>query len=115
MQDIVIEQHQKIASDDMGGLEPKLFLAVGARTMLTRNPWARNGLCDGSLGTISDIVYKKDEQPAALPMAYIVKFDSSYTAPSFLSDITRCPHYIRNKRVRCVWFFTRKIKSYFQG
>ena len=39
MQDIVIEQHQKIASDDMGGLEPKLFLAVGARTMLTRNPW----------------------------------------------------------------------------
>ena len=42
------------------------------------------------MGTISDIIYKQGDQLPALPIAVIVKFDSTYTAPSFLSDIPRC-------------------------
>ena len=77
----------KLPSDDMGGLEPKLFLAVGARVMLTRNRWTEKGLCNGSMGTISDIVFRQGDQPPALPIAVIVQFDSTYTGPSFRSDL----------------------------
>ena len=70
----------------MGGLEPKLFLAVGARVMLTRNLWTEKGLCNGSMDTISDIVFKQGAQPPAV----IVQFDSTYTGPRFRSDLPRC-------------------------
>ena len=66
----------KLPSDDMGGLEPKLFLAVVARVMLTRNLSTEKGLCNGSMGKISDIVFKQGDQPSALPIAVIVQFDS---------------------------------------
>ena len=36
----------KLTSDDMGGLEPTLFLAVGSRVMLTRNLWTEKRLCN---------------------------------------------------------------------
>ncbi len=36
---------KKISSDDMSGLEPVVFLAKGARVMLTMNLWASVGLC----------------------------------------------------------------------
>ena len=67
----------------MGGLELKLFLAVGSRVMLTRNLWTEKGLCNRSMGNISDIVYNQGDQPPALPIAVIVKSDSTYTRPRF--------------------------------
>ena len=79
----------KIASDDMGGLEPKLFLAKGARVMLTRNLWTDKGLCNGSMGTVLDIVYKQGDTPPALPIAVVVQFDDTYTGPSFSSEKPR--------------------------
>ena len=42
------------------------------------------------MGTISDIVFKQGDQPPALPIAVIVQFDSTYTGPSFRSDLPRC-------------------------
>ena len=80
----------KLASDEMGGLESKLFLAKRARVMLTRNLWTEKGLCNGSMGTISDIIYKRGDKPPALPIAIMIKFDSTYTGPSFCSDKARC-------------------------
>ena len=74
----------------MGGLEPKIFLAVGARVMLTRNLWTEKRLCNGCMGAISDIVFKQGDQPPALPIAVIVQFDSTYTGPRFRSDLPRC-------------------------
>ena len=34
-------------SDEMSGLEPVVFLAKGARVMLTMNLWSSIGLCNG--------------------------------------------------------------------
>jgi len=76
----------KLPSDDMGGLEPKIFLAIGARVMLTRNLWTCKGLCNGSMGIVKDIVYQEGDAPPNLPIAVVVRFDSSYSAPSILSD-----------------------------
>ena len=67
----------------MGGLEPKLVSAIGARVMLTRNLWTKKGLCIGSMRTVSDITYKQGDHPPALPIAVIVKFDDTCTSSSF--------------------------------
>ena len=80
----------KLASDDMGGLESKLFLAKGAIVMLTRNLWTEKGLCNGSMDTISDIIYERGDKPPALPVAIMIQFDNTYTGPSFCSDKARC-------------------------
>ena len=58
--------------------------------MLTRNLWTEKGLCNESMGTISDIVFKQGDQPPSLPIAVIVQFDSTYTGPSFRSGLPRC-------------------------
>ena len=80
----------KLASDDIGGLESKLFLAKGARVMLTRNLWTEKGLCNGPRGTISDIICKRGDKPPALPVAIMIQFDNTYTGSSFCSDKARC-------------------------
>jgi len=80
---------EKFSSDDMGGLEPKLFLSVGARVMLTRNLWTDKGLCNGSMGIVKDIIYQEGDSLPNLPIAVIVQFDSC-TGPSFCEDQPRC-------------------------
>lgn len=50
----------KIGVQDLYGLEPSLFLKVGAVVMLTMNLWPSAGLCNGSTGTVVDIVYSHD-------------------------------------------------------
>ena len=80
----------KLASDDMGGLERKLFLCIGARVMLTRNLWTEKGLCNGSMGIVKDIVYSEGDTPPLLPISVIVRFDTSYSGPSFLENESFC-------------------------
>ena len=70
----------------MYGLEPLLFLAKGAKVMLTMNLWPKIGLCNGATGKVVHIVYQTNHQPPDLPIAAIVKFDN-YTGPS-ISDTT---------------------------
>ena len=59
----------------MSGLEPAVFLAKGAKVMLTMNLWISVGLCDGATGTVIDIIYEINHQPPELPIAVGVKFD----------------------------------------
>ena len=49
--------------------------------MLTINLWASVGLCNGSTGTIIDIIYAENHAPPDLPIAVLVKFDD-YCGPS---------------------------------
>ena len=57
---------------------------------------------NGSIGTIPDFLYKQDDQPPPLPIAGIVKFNSTYTEPSFLSDIPRCVPIIKTISQICM-------------
>lgn len=78
----------KLSSEDFG-LENEIFLAQGAKVMLTRNLWPDVALCNGSLGVKQNIVFQRNQFPPALPIAVIVKFDK-YTGPSFFNDIDNC-------------------------
>ena len=80
---------KKISSDDMSGLEPIVFLAKGARVMLTMNLWSSVGLCNGATGTVVDIIYQNNHQPPDLPIAVIVEFEN-YRGPVFNENQPLC-------------------------
>lgn len=61
--------------DDAGSLYPVLFLATGARVMLTANLWQEVGLCNGAGGTVHALLYQNGHQPPDLPIAVLVNFD----------------------------------------
>ena len=79
-------QAAKISSQDMYGLEPTLLISKGALVMLTMNLWPSVGLCNGSTGTVVDIIYMTPYKPPDLPVAVIVKFDN-YIGPSISEKI----------------------------
>ncbi len=73
----------------MSGLEPVVFLAKGARVMLTMNLWSSVGLCNGATGTVVDIIYQNNHQPPDLPIAVIVDF-LNYRGPVFNENQPLC-------------------------
>ena len=44
--------------EGMSGLEQIVFLAKGAKVMLTMNLWPHVGLCNGATGTAHDFIYE---------------------------------------------------------
>ncbi|CAB3990332.1 ATP-dependent DNA helicase PIF1-like [Paramuricea clavata] len=48
------------------------------------NLWPSAGLCNGSTGTVIDIIYAPNHTPPSLPIAVIVRFDD-YIGPSFFN------------------------------
>ena len=80
---------KKMSSDEMSGLEPVVFLAKGARVMLTMNLWSSVGLCNGATGTVIDFIFKNNHQPPDLPIAVVVQFED-YRGPSFSDNHPSC-------------------------
>ena len=74
----------------MGGLEPVIYLAKGARVMLTMNIWTDVGLCNGALGTVLYFVYAKTHNPPTLPICVLVQLDDDYNGPSISQRYPRC-------------------------
>jgi ATP-dependent exoDNAse (exonuclease V) alpha subunit len=69
------------------GLEQKLYFCIGARVMLRSNLWIDQGLVNGSIGTITDIVYAPGKSPPSdPPITVLVKFDH-YDGPSLNGSI----------------------------
>ena len=73
---------KRIPAENMSGLEPVVFLAKGAKVMLTMNLWSSVGLCNGATGTVIDFIFETNHRPPDLPVAVIVQFDK-YRGPSF--------------------------------
>ena len=74
----------------MGGLEPIIYLSKKARVTLTRNLWTEAGLCNGTMGTIKDIIFSESHKATMLPIAIIVQFNDDYLGPSFCKDTPNC-------------------------
>jgi PIF1-like helicase/Helitron helicase-like domain at N-terminus len=53
---------KNMSSDQLYGLECALFLAVGAKVVITSNVAQHFGLCNGTTGVVKDIVYDKEQQ-----------------------------------------------------
>lgn len=77
-----------ISAEDMGGLEPTIYLARNATVMLTRNLWTSVGLCAGTIGTVKHIIFAQNQGPPMLPIAIIVQFaKEDYIGPSFCKNM----------------------------
>ena len=80
---------KKRPSEDMSGLEPVVFLAKGARVILTMNLWSSVGLCNGATGTVVDFIFQNGHQPPELPIAVVVMFED-YRGPSLSEAQPSC-------------------------
>ena len=67
-------------AEDVFGLPSKLCLTIGCRVMLRRNLWTEGGLVNGSVGSVTAIIYAEDKEPPELPAYVLVEFDN-YKGP----------------------------------
>jgi hypothetical protein len=75
------------SSENVRSLCSVLYLAVGAKVLLTWNLLQEYGLVNGSTGTVVDIIYREGERPPdGLPEAVIVQFDC-YRGPRMFEDV----------------------------
>jgi len=71
------------------GLEPVLYVAVGALIMLRMNLCTANGLVNGTMGTVRDIIYEPGKGPDSLPRCLIVEVPD-YTGPTLIANYPKC-------------------------
>ena len=67
-------------ADAASGLETVLFLAKGAKVMLTKNLWQEVGLINGIRGDVVEIAYAEGAPAPAPPCYVVVRFDG-YIGP----------------------------------
>jgi ATP-dependent DNA helicase PIF1 len=73
----------KASVDEADNLPTELLLCVGAQVMLTTNLWTEQGLVNGSIGTIHNILWDTDLDPSVtMPSMLLVRF-SEYTGLDF--------------------------------
>jgi len=69
------------SEDDFSGLLSELYLGVGTRVMLRSNLWVNKSLVNGSMGTVTDLLYEEGKSsPDDSPTIIMVKFDG-YKGP----------------------------------
>lgn len=74
----------KLASAEVsGGLEPFIILSIGSKVMLRSNLWVENGLVNGALGYVEDIIYEENfSPPDQMPRVTMVRFEN-YTHSTY--------------------------------
>lgn len=60
------------------GLEPYIILSIGSKVMLRSNLWVENGLVNGALGYVEDIIYEENHSPPdQMPRVIMVRFKNT--------------------------------------
>ena len=77
---------KELSHEKFRGLRNEIYLAVGARVMLTSNVCQTHGLANGAIGTVKEIVYESETAAPSLPSFVIVDFGAAYTGDSFFPD-----------------------------
>jgi ATP-dependent DNA helicase PIF1 len=73
----------KASVEDADNLPTELLVCIGAQVILTTNTWTENGLVNGSIGIIVDIVWDIGKDPSVdMPSILLVHF-SEYSGPDF--------------------------------
>ena len=91
---ILAEHSDKVAAmalpRNAWGLEPVLYLAVGAKVMLRKNLLTKYGLTNGAMGTVKDIIYNSGQSPDKLPRAVIVHFPEYKGTQDLIPGYPKC-------------------------
>ena len=79
---------QRVADDDLG-LHNNLLLCIGSRVMITKNISVAHGLCNGTMGTVYDIMCnaKGDVVAVLLRVKRRTEKQRGYAGPSFLDSL----------------------------
>ncbi|CAL4176181.1 unnamed protein product [Meganyctiphanes norvegica] len=72
-------------SENFSGLKSTIHITIGSRAMLTSNIWVEAGLINGAQGTVTDIVFDKDDTDDPLPKYVLVSLDD-YSGPLLFND-----------------------------
>ena len=95
---------KSMSADTLSGLQLCLYLAIGAKVLLTWNLSQGAGLVNGSVGIVKDIIYDEtntNQKAGCLPDYVWVDFGKQYTGPS---------HFPNNPERRG-WFPVRTLRA----
>ena len=94
----------KYGTEPAHGLESSMYLSVGSRVLMTNNVCQRAGLCNGSTGTVKEIVYSAGSGEHDLPLFVLVDFGSDYTGPSFFPRDHSRAGWIPVHPIKATWY-----------
>lgn len=77
--------YRHVSADRFRGLQPHLFLVVGARVFVNNNIWTSAGLANGAVGVVVHMHWPEGRQPSALYDAVLVRMEN-YSGEQYFTE-----------------------------